>query len=204
MQGISSTPDYTFYGPSGFNTRRYQFSCYGDTYPQAKRVQEALRLALDGFNGYLPNGALVFDIRRDNEQDLYDNESNSHRIITDFYIDFQELGQGQVSNITQNVAPQLITETYQPVMLIDFSVRNAIHSLTLTGDVEFTFTGGVAGQLITLIITQDGVGGHQITSWSPNITSGVQVGQVAGASTALQFLFDGANYLLLNAPISSQ
>jgi hypothetical protein len=87
---ISATPDATNDGPSGFNSRRYQFTFYSQSFANAVKLRELLRTVLDGFTGTLPNGQRVFDVRRDNELNGFDDLTGSHRAITDYFIDFLE------------------------------------------------------------------------------------------------------------------
>ena len=90
IQKISSAPDSTNDGPSGLNIRRYQFSFYSTSYPNAVRLSETTRQAIDGFTGHLPNGQRVFNIIRDNEIDGFNDQSGSQRTITDYFIHFAE------------------------------------------------------------------------------------------------------------------
>jgi len=90
---VSSTPDATSDGPSAFNIRRYQFTCFGADYPSTKRSQEALRILLDGYRGVLPaaagqTGVTVFNVLRDIEIDSYDDQGGTHRAITDYFFHF--------------------------------------------------------------------------------------------------------------------
>jgi hypothetical protein len=88
---ISSTPDATMDGPSGFNIRRYQFTFFSKDYPTAIKLQEITRLVIDGFHGALPTtGQIVYNIIRDNEVDGFDNETGWHHSITDYFIHFAE------------------------------------------------------------------------------------------------------------------
>ena len=87
---ISAQPDTTFDGPSGLNYRRYQFETLSKSFVSAVRLQAAIRIALDGYSGTLPNGQRVYNIIRDNELDGFDDVTGEHRTITDYFIHFAE------------------------------------------------------------------------------------------------------------------
>ena len=87
---ISSQPDSTNDGPSGLNFRRYQFESYSSSFVKCLQVDAAVRIALDGFSGFLPNGQRVYNIMRDNEIDGFDDISGNSRTITDYFIHFAE------------------------------------------------------------------------------------------------------------------
>lgn len=87
---ISSIPDATMDGPSGLNFRRYQFTFYSTDYTKALQLSETVRLAIDGYQGYLPNGQRVYNIIRDNELDGFDDVTSWHHCITDYFIHFAE------------------------------------------------------------------------------------------------------------------
>jgi hypothetical protein len=90
IQKISATPDTTNDGPSGLNFRRYQFSCYSKSYVTCLQAQELIRIAIDGFHGFLPNGQRVYNIIRDNELDGFDDITGEHRTLTDYFVHFAE------------------------------------------------------------------------------------------------------------------
>jgi len=87
---ISATPQASMDGPSGLNFRRYQFETFSQSYVKAKQLQTLIRLALDGYSGTLPNGQRVYNVIRDNELDGFDDVTNEHRTITDYFIHFAE------------------------------------------------------------------------------------------------------------------
>lgn len=91
---ISSTPDTTMDGPSGLNFRRYQFDCFSSNYPQAVRVRELIRQAIDGYNheedGPLPNGQICYNIIRDNELSGFNDATSEHRAMVDYFVHFDE------------------------------------------------------------------------------------------------------------------
>ena len=89
-QGISTNPDSTMDGPSGFVEVRLQFDCWGETYGDAKTLQDAVRLALDGYTGLLSDGTAVFNVMLDTASDLYEPDSRLYRASTDYKVQFSQ------------------------------------------------------------------------------------------------------------------
>lgn len=88
---VSAQPDTTMDGPSGLNSRRYQFSFFSKSYITAIRLQETVRIIVDGFHGPLPTGQMVWNIIRENELDGFDDVANESYSITDYFIQFTEV-----------------------------------------------------------------------------------------------------------------
>lgn len=84
-QRVSAVREESQSGPSGLAHPRIQFSCWGAEYPAAKRLSEALRKTLDGFNGTM-NGRRVFRCKVENDIDDKEDLSNRHRVIVDVMI----------------------------------------------------------------------------------------------------------------------
>jgi hypothetical protein len=83
---------------------------------------------------------------------------------------------------------------------ITHSSANDVKTLTLTGNVTLTLaaaTGTTAGDLLTLIISQDGTGSRLITWPATAKLAGGAVTLTTTATTGkdlLQFVFDGTNW----------
>ena len=89
-QVISTTPDATLDGPSGFMEKRIQFSSWGECYGDAKALDEALRTVLDGFSGLQPDGTLIFNVMLDTAADLYEPDSKLYHVSTDYKVQFSQ------------------------------------------------------------------------------------------------------------------
>lgn len=50
-QQISGVRDHIFAGPSGFVEARFQINCWAETYEGADELADAVRVAVDGYNG---------------------------------------------------------------------------------------------------------------------------------------------------------
>lgn len=68
-QQISGDRDHVLSGPTGFTKNRYQFNCWAATYPEAKRLFEALRIFWDGFSGTVLNREIQC-VQMENELDV--------------------------------------------------------------------------------------------------------------------------------------
>jgi hypothetical protein len=104
--GISDTvrnpnapmPDLTFQvagggGAPGLSTsgpqkRRIQFDARGNTAASAKASRNALRKALNGFSGALPNGFILSAAWLINEIDYFDSDARQFRAMAEYYILF--------------------------------------------------------------------------------------------------------------------
>lgn len=86
----------------------------------------------------------------------------------------------------------------------DFS-KGLTQKVTLKDAATIGFANAPAGALLTLVLSQDAIGNHPV-SWADNIY-GVDVsstGLQASSSSVIQFVYDGANYLLVGSPIVNQ
>lgn len=66
---VSSRAEYDLGGRSTRETR-IQFDMFGRDYSEAKSMQYALRQAIDGYQGVLPDSTIVFGVELEIEQDL--------------------------------------------------------------------------------------------------------------------------------------
>lgn len=89
-QRISTVPQYTMDGPTGFITARVQIDLWADSYSSAKALASAVQAVLDGFTGTLSNGVLVLDIRIDGALDAYEKDARLYREQTDFIVQFAQ------------------------------------------------------------------------------------------------------------------
>lgn len=99
---ISGEHDQTFQGPSGFVTRRYQFTAYGvdatngpgSGYVSAEIVADTLRQQFEWMSENcpmtLPDGTYVFDVQVDNELDSFDDQGLKYHCIKDYMIQFRQ------------------------------------------------------------------------------------------------------------------
>lgn len=88
-----------------------------------------------------------------------------------------------------------------PTPTFDFTVNgNGIRQTTiLTSDITPVFTGSNAGDEVTVIFVQDGSGGHSVT-WPSNVSDQTpQPTSLANSSSVFEWIFDGTDYLLINA-----
>jgi hypothetical protein len=65
--------------------------------------------------------------------------------------------------------------------------------ITLTGDVTVpVLSGATAGQMLTFIVIQDGIGNHAF-NWPSNVINGDTISPNAGDRSIQTFIFDGSN-----------
>ena len=93
-QQISGVRDQMFSGPSGFVEARFQINCWAETYEGADELAEAVRGALNGYNG-TKESVVIQCIHLLDEGDmpsmLADNEGLSfHGKRLDFMVWFDE------------------------------------------------------------------------------------------------------------------
>jgi hypothetical protein len=89
-QLISSVPEETNDGPTGFVKARIQTDTWSNSYASCKALAKALRVLLDGFTGTLPNGVAVSNIIRDNSSDYIEPVSRLYRVQTDWLVMYDE------------------------------------------------------------------------------------------------------------------
>jgi hypothetical protein len=72
-------------GPTGVQLPRFQFSCVGTSYDQARDLAIAVRASLNGFSGEMGGGGgvQVARIKVDNEVEDYEFDTNLERVLLD-------------------------------------------------------------------------------------------------------------------------
>lgn len=93
---ISAPREHTHDGSAKFASPRFQFDCLAGTFLEARRIQEAVRVALDGFKGTMGgvggvevHGAFVEDDRSDLETGA-DDELGVYSMSIDVVIEHVE------------------------------------------------------------------------------------------------------------------
>ncbi|MEW5921568.1 MAG: DUF3168 domain-containing protein [Bacillota bacterium] len=73
---------------AGLAYPRFQVSCWGSTYKQAKEVAAQVRAALQDFKGTMggPGGAEVSGVFLEDETDLYEPNTQIYHVALDFII----------------------------------------------------------------------------------------------------------------------
>ena len=88
-QRISGPRLHDLSGPSGYATPRIQLDLWAATYSEAKALAEAVREALDGYQGVV--GAYrIGECLMDGETDLYEPGVVQHRIVQDYIVGHDE------------------------------------------------------------------------------------------------------------------
>lgn len=64
-------------GQTGLANPRFQFSCWGKTYLEAKKVADAVRIAMNQFKG---------DAYMQDEQDFYEPDTGLYHVPVDFIV----------------------------------------------------------------------------------------------------------------------
>lgn len=82
-QRISTVRDHSHDGPVGLVSARFQFSCWAESYAEAKALAADLRVALDGFKGTVA-GTRIDGIFSAGEHDDFDQEPQRFRVIADY------------------------------------------------------------------------------------------------------------------------
>lgn len=91
MQTASYTPNYTATpGSTGLAQKRIVLNVYSANYADVRTVIEAIRAAMSGFQGALPDGSIVQLCRIANAQDFYEGDSRLYRGALHLLIQFQE------------------------------------------------------------------------------------------------------------------
>lgn len=84
-QRISGPRVQSLVGSSGLAYPRYQVDAWASTYDGAKAVADQVRAALDGFRGYVGT-VRIGGIRLIGDQELYEEETRTHRVSQDFSV----------------------------------------------------------------------------------------------------------------------
>ncbi len=88
-QRISTVREYAQEGPSGLAHPRFQFSCWAETYEEAKAVAEQIRFALSGYKGTI-NNVRIDAVYIEDDNDIYDPETNIYHVALDATIWHEE------------------------------------------------------------------------------------------------------------------
>jgi hypothetical protein len=78
-------------GPANMLFSRVQFSCFGNTYAQAKTLARAVRLLLEQFTGALPDGTVVDSMYRVAELDAFEDSVSIFHTPVDIEVIYHEL-----------------------------------------------------------------------------------------------------------------
>lgn len=81
----------TMDGPDALHSARIQVSCYGTTYSDAKQLARAVRNALEGFAGNLPDGTQVGQTILASEMDAFEDAPFSFHCPIDFEFWYSEV-----------------------------------------------------------------------------------------------------------------
>ncbi len=75
-------------GPTGLASPRFQITCTGNTYGEAKNLCNAIRVALDGFRGLMggAGGVQVESVGVENEIDGYNQATGKQTVRLDLLI----------------------------------------------------------------------------------------------------------------------
>jgi len=88
-QIISASAAYTL-DPKELDTKRVQFDAWGVAYSDCKNVKQAVRNALDGYKGTLPDGTRVLGTFRGVEVDFWEDASRVYRVLFEYTFQFVE------------------------------------------------------------------------------------------------------------------
>ena len=62
----------------------------GGTYQQANTIRKAVRTALEGFSGELPDGTHVFMTKIDGKEDFFESESRQYRCVLHILVQYSD------------------------------------------------------------------------------------------------------------------
>ena len=91
VQIASDVSRYGFDGPDGVTTTRVVFDCFADRYLNARSLALAIKAALTGYSGTLPDGTQVFETQIVNIQDGFDDGSHISRTAVHALITYADL-----------------------------------------------------------------------------------------------------------------
>jgi hypothetical protein len=88
--GVSIVPVNGISGQNKLTKKRMQFDCYGQTYSDAKKLEQAVNHVLINYQGTLSDGdsTYVNGIQSLLSQDLFDSDANLYRVSLDFEVWF--------------------------------------------------------------------------------------------------------------------
>jgi hypothetical protein len=81
----------TMDGPDPMQFARVQFSCYGKSYGDSKRLARAVRQFLENFAGILPDGTPIGSMRRVSEVDTFEDAPFIYHTPVDIEIVYQDV-----------------------------------------------------------------------------------------------------------------
>ncbi len=84
---ISSTRNYSHSGDSNMTSPRIQYSCFAETYEEAKDLAEQIVSEMSGFKG-TAGSSTIYSTFVENELDLIDPESKLYFIPVDLMITY--------------------------------------------------------------------------------------------------------------------
>lgn len=88
-QRISATREHSHDGPSGLARPRFQFRCVANSFSQARGLADAVRGALDGYQGTVGGvriDAIVFQNELDTDDAAMDEDATTASVLMDFYV----------------------------------------------------------------------------------------------------------------------
>ena len=88
-QVVSGSSDYSVDGTAEI-WKRIQFDAWGAQYADVKNIQNAVHAVLDGYNGVLPDGTLVWGAFRGLELDEFEADARIYRSMTEYSFHFVE------------------------------------------------------------------------------------------------------------------
>lgn len=76
-------------GPVALGNPRFQLSIFDTSYGRAHQIAAAIKTAIDGYQGYMSE-VYIFSCLYDDEQDLYETETNLFHVPQDYIISYRE------------------------------------------------------------------------------------------------------------------
>jgi hypothetical protein len=89
---VSGAREHSHDGASGLARPRFQFSCFSETYYEAKQIAEQIQSALQAYSGTMggAGGVEVGASFYDNETDMYEEDTKLYHIAVDYMISHEE------------------------------------------------------------------------------------------------------------------
>jgi len=89
---VSSPREHSHDGASGLARARFQFSCFADSYYEAKQIVIAIQSAIQAFSGIMggAGGVNVEGCFYADETDLYEDKVAIYHIAVDFLLAYEE------------------------------------------------------------------------------------------------------------------
>jgi hypothetical protein len=89
IQQISGPRQYAMGGATGLVDARFQVDCWSGSSVGVRALAEQVRLALSHYHG-TSDSVTVDLVLLENEQKLYDEEAELHRVIHDYVVSYRE------------------------------------------------------------------------------------------------------------------